>query len=197
MKTKETRALLLKAAETIFVRDGYEGAELGEIAALAGRTKGAIYSHYKSKEDIFLALFEDRTKKIRSGIEKKVAKSTNQAENLEIMRQHCLNVTKDQTWSLLLLEFKLFALRHPESKERLQKYYEGTYAGNPETVYTQLLGSPAKGRDAVNRSVAVRIIIPLLSALTVEAKFAPNELPPRVIKKVTAQIFDTLLPAPK
>src|SRR6266702_1981816 len=48
LRTRETRELLLHAAETIFVRDGYEGAELGEVAALAGRTKGAIYAHFKS-----------------------------------------------------------------------------------------------------------------------------------------------------
>ena len=62
LKTRETRALLIAAAETIFVRDGYEGAELGEIAALAGRTKGAIYAQFASKEDIFLALIEERTR---------------------------------------------------------------------------------------------------------------------------------------
>jgi AcrR family transcriptional regulator len=52
-RTKETRDLLLRSAETIFVRDGYEGAELGEIASLAGRTKGAIYAHFENKEDLF------------------------------------------------------------------------------------------------------------------------------------------------
>ncbi len=61
LRTQETRALLLTAAETIFVRDGYEGAKLGEIAALAGRTKEAIYAQFKSKEDVFLALVEART----------------------------------------------------------------------------------------------------------------------------------------
>ena len=47
-RTRETRELLLRSAESIFVRDGYERAELGEIATLAGRTKGAIYAHFKS-----------------------------------------------------------------------------------------------------------------------------------------------------
>jgi len=60
LRTKETRDLLLRSAETIFVRDGYESAELGEIASLAGRTKGAIYAHFKNKEDLFIALFAER-----------------------------------------------------------------------------------------------------------------------------------------
>ena len=40
-RTKETRKLLLGAAEKIFVRDGYEKAQVAQIAASAGRTKGA------------------------------------------------------------------------------------------------------------------------------------------------------------
>ena len=38
----------------------YDGAQLSEIAA--DRTKGAVYDHFKSKEDLFFALFEHRTR---------------------------------------------------------------------------------------------------------------------------------------
>ena len=62
LRTTETRARLLDAAEEVFVRDGYESAQLDEIAALADRSKGAVYTHFKSKEDLFLALFEHRTR---------------------------------------------------------------------------------------------------------------------------------------
>jgi AcrR family transcriptional regulator len=96
IKTKETRELLLQAAETIFVRDGYEGAELGEIATLAGRTKGAIYAQFKSKEDIFLALIEEKTKRYRTQMEKMLTESTSQEENLAAFRQFCLGLTEDQ-----------------------------------------------------------------------------------------------------
>ena len=48
LRAKQTRELLLKSAEIVFVRDGYLGAELGEIATLAGRSKGAIYGHFNS-----------------------------------------------------------------------------------------------------------------------------------------------------
>src|SRR5450631_4428040 len=81
-RTRETRAFLLAAAETIFVRDGYEGAELGEIAALAGRTKGAIYAQFESKEDIFLALIEERTRCYREQMEELLTKSTSIEGNL-------------------------------------------------------------------------------------------------------------------
>lgn len=196
VKTRETRTLLLKAAETIFVRDGYEGAELGKIATLAGRTKGAIYAHFKSKEDIFLALVDERAKRTRSQLAKLLANSTSQEENLSVFRKFYIKMAEDQTWAMLLLEFKLFAIRHPALKEQLQEHYDEIYPQNPEKTYTELLGSLEKGQDAVSRSVAVHIIIPLLSAIALEATFSPTYIGVRTQKKVAELIFDTLLPQP-
>src|SRR5580692_2979373 len=65
-KTEATLRELLDAAEKIFVRDGYERTQIETIAAEVGRTKGAVYAHFKGKEDLFLALFE---RNIRSRME--------------------------------------------------------------------------------------------------------------------------------
>src|SRR6266851_7156551 len=85
LRTKETRALLLRAAEDIFVRDGYAGAELGEIAKLAGRTKGAIYAQFKSKEDVFLALVEEHVLRHKSEMEDALGKSVSIEQNREAL----------------------------------------------------------------------------------------------------------------
>ena len=55
-----TREHLLEAAAVVFARNGYHGASLDEVAAAAGFTKGAVYSNFKSKEDLFLALIDHR-----------------------------------------------------------------------------------------------------------------------------------------
>jgi AcrR family transcriptional regulator len=122
LRTRETRALLLQPAETIFVREGYEGAELGKIAALASRTKGAICVQFKSKEDIFLALIEERALCYPARVEKLLAESTSVAGNLEALRTFYLQIARDQAWSLLLLEFKLFAIRIPNRRSRYRRY---------------------------------------------------------------------------
>jgi AcrR family transcriptional regulator len=198
LRTKETRELLLQAAEKIFVRDGYEGAELGEIATLAGRTKGAIYAHFKSKEDIFLALIEQQTTRYRTQMAELLAGSTSTKENLAAFRQFCLALTEDKTWALLFLEFKLFAIRHPESKARLQHYFDQAIPGSQEQEQRliQLLGPPGKGKDALSRSVAVRTLQPLLSALAVETNFMPALLDSHALKKVGNRIFDAIMQPP-
>jgi len=193
LRTKETRALLLQAAETIFVRDGYEGAELGEIATLAGRTKGAIYAQFKSKEDIFLALVEDRALSYRTQMEKLITESTTIDGNLAALRNFYLQRAEEQAWSLLLLEFKLFTIRHPKSKKRLQGLYAGMLSQNDEKRLAGILGQAGKGKNAISRVLAIQLLQPMISALVLEAIFEPALLGEAAIRKVTNRIFDTLM----
>jgi AcrR family transcriptional regulator len=193
LRTKQTRELLLRAAETIFVRDGYEAAELGEIAAIAGRTKGAIYAHFKSKEEIFLALIEEKALYHRTQMEKALGASESTEQNMKLLRQHYLEMVDDAAWSLLFLEFKLYTIRHPESKERLERHYAKFLPGNQEKRLVGFLGSVARSGNAISRSLAVQTLMPLLSALVVEASFAPDLLDISAQKKIAGRVFDALM----
>src|SRR6476646_7446205 len=55
-----TRQHLLDAAAIVFTRNGFHGSTLDEVASTAGFTKGAVYSNFTSKDDLFLALLDDR-----------------------------------------------------------------------------------------------------------------------------------------
>ena len=55
----QTRARLLEAAAQVYARQGFAGATLEEVAAQAGFTKGAVYAHFGSKENLLLALVEE------------------------------------------------------------------------------------------------------------------------------------------
>jgi AcrR family transcriptional regulator len=61
-----TRQRLLAAAATVFARRGYHSASVEEVAREGGYSTGAVYHHFKGKEDLFLALFEEHvTERIR------------------------------------------------------------------------------------------------------------------------------------
>jgi AcrR family transcriptional regulator len=59
-KQAETRRQLLDAAERVFLRRGLQGSSVEEIAAEAGFTRGAFYSNFKSKDELFVELLQDR-----------------------------------------------------------------------------------------------------------------------------------------
>jgi len=55
----QTRARLLEAAARVYARHGFAGATLEEVASEAGFTKGAVYAHFGSRENLLLALVEE------------------------------------------------------------------------------------------------------------------------------------------
>ena len=58
-RRQQTREYLLHAAAQVFAERGFHEATIDEVASAAGFTKGAVYSNFKNKEDLFLALLED------------------------------------------------------------------------------------------------------------------------------------------
>jgi AcrR family transcriptional regulator len=192
LKTQETRELLLRAAEQIFLRDGYENAELGEIAKLAGRTKGAIYAQFKSKEDVFLDLVQQHALRRRAVMQKLLIGSTSIEGNLAAFRKYLLDFATDDTWGLLLLEFKLYTIRHPQSRARLRKVYENILPLDEEAAYTALLGPAPKGKGTTSRTIAVHTVFAMLTALQLESKFDPDTMDDNMVKKLAARFLDVM-----
>ncbi len=59
-KQAQTRERLLEAAERVFLRRGLQGSSVEEISAEAGFTRGAFYSNFESKEQLFVELLHTR-----------------------------------------------------------------------------------------------------------------------------------------
>jgi hypothetical protein len=88
----------------------------------------------------------------------------------------------------------MFTLRHPETKERFQSFYE-PLATDTEEVYARLIGPAGKSKRSVSRAIALHSIVPMLSALLLEAKFEPSLMSKDSIKKLIAKVFDCLITA--
>src|SRR5256886_13921756 len=57
---RDGREALLEAAAEVFALRGYRDSSVDEIAQRAGYSKGGVYWHFASKDDLFLALLEER-----------------------------------------------------------------------------------------------------------------------------------------
>jgi AcrR family transcriptional regulator len=58
-QVQETRRALLDTARRLFTRDGFQATRTEEIAEQAGLTRGALYHHFRDKEDLFRAVHEE------------------------------------------------------------------------------------------------------------------------------------------
>ncbi len=63
-----TRIRLIEAAERLFIRKGFDGASVEEISESAGYSRGAFYSNFEDKEQIFLAVIDHRRPKAHDDI---------------------------------------------------------------------------------------------------------------------------------
>jgi TetR/AcrR family fatty acid metabolism transcriptional regulator len=71
-KTLDRRAVILDAALKTFVKRGYPDTKVAEIAAGAGVAEGTLYNYFQSKEDLLLALFDEKWRMIISEIRRKI-----------------------------------------------------------------------------------------------------------------------------
>jgi len=122
-RRQHTRDLLLDAAEEVFAEKGFEGASLEEIAQRAGYTRGAIYKHFTSKADMFLALNARFNAKFLTVFEGAVDPGTpvDEVDMTSIAAQWHATQTNDPKLFALGLEFNLYVLRHPEERERVRQ----------------------------------------------------------------------------
>lgn len=119
-KRQEVRQRLLEAATRIFARRGYAEATLDEVAAEAGFSKGAVYSNFASKEEVFYALLREhvgeRVERVHDAV---VSANTLREAGAAAGRASGEAVDEEPDWHLLFLEFVTRAARQPELHEEL------------------------------------------------------------------------------
>jgi AcrR family transcriptional regulator len=117
-----TKAHLLDAAERIFVERGFHAASIDDVAAAAGFTKGAVYSNFRNKEDLFIALVDRRWEQQLATVREVMADVENLApeQRDEAFRRLTVELLRaGRDWQLLYLEFAVYAARNPEARRAL------------------------------------------------------------------------------
>ncbi|MFD0774672.1 TetR family transcriptional regulator [Streptomonospora algeriensis] len=95
-RTPEARNRILDAAAEAFMRRGFAGTTLDDIADRIGATKGLIYYHFRSKFDVFLAVYEEGMRRARERVEPHATSGGSGRERLAAMsRAHLLNLMTD------------------------------------------------------------------------------------------------------
>src|SRR5215207_6874422 len=110
----QTRTQLLDAARKVFVREGFFRASVEDVAWEAGFTTGAVYSAFGGKSELLLAVV-DRHMEERA---RDMTQAVRDAPSLEsavqqVARYWVETLRREPEWTLLLLEFWVYAARDP------------------------------------------------------------------------------------
>ena len=134
-----TRKHLTDAARQVFARDGFELARVEDIAAAAGKTRGAFYANFKDKEDIFFAIFEEHLSRDREQVSVHLNEASSAEERIRALALHLSCVIEDRPRMLLALEFKQYAIRHPRKQKRLAQLHAAMCSRCVETDLNKLI----------------------------------------------------------
>src|SRR5581483_3847530 len=172
-KSEATRRKLLTSARHIFSRDGFEAARIEDIAAHAGHTRGAFYSNCETKESLFLALLEQQVYDHINLLTERLQRCKSDLQKIAALRAYYLERASDRQWSMLMLEFKLFAVRHPRVRAKLARAHRQIRASAKLQIDNLLNYSVKKGsEDAVRLSLEAA-----LNGLVLQQAYDPEIFP--------------------
>ncbi len=120
------RRAVLDAARHQFEQHGYHGASLDEIAEAADFSKGAVYSRFASKDDLFLAVLEDHIERRAEATAAQLEELDDQVDVGVLARLAIKASVATVAWQAALLEFRAHAWRHPEVNTRYGELHRRT-----------------------------------------------------------------------
>jgi AcrR family transcriptional regulator len=119
----ETVERLLDAALETFAEIGFAAASVEDICRRGGFTRGAFYSSFRTKDELFGALFARETARNIELAEAQLTGIEQEADPVTVGVERCLSTFRaDRTWVLVLTEYRLHAARHPEAAAALQEH---------------------------------------------------------------------------
>ncbi len=192
-RTEVTKTKILDAAQLLFAELGFENTQLDEVAARAGCSRGAIYAHYASKEELFLELMEQRVHTKFVTMRKMLENEPDVSKRLGVFKRWITNQVCDPSWGTLMLEFKLYAIRRPELREKLRNLYEELFKDAAKDFVEILFG---KGLTKAVRAEVERrlgILGGALNGIILESHFRPGLLQANHLQQLTEELFDALI----
>lgn len=113
---QQTRERLIFTARAVFSEDGYHGARLDRIAAEAGYSKGAVYSNFAGKAELFLAVMDDNIRASLAGTEVKAESSLASLGDADAVSEAAI-----RGFALATLEFVAMAARDDDLRAECSK----------------------------------------------------------------------------
>ncbi len=169
-ETLEARkAHILKAAQTCFVSKGYHQTTMDDIVQEAGLSKGGVYWHFSSKQELFLSIIESTLGDAQAVMQESMASHTSAREKLDtVLAAFASLVTSNQLSELAPLTLGVWAQswQDPEVNKVVARVYK-RFRGSIVQMIEQGI---AQGEfKPVNATALTSILLALYDGLMVQA----------------------------
>lgn len=172
-KRTRTQARLVEAAYAEIVEKGFAAASLEAIARRAGMTKGAIYSNYRDKADLLLAVREAKQPRVRLRFET----GASFERQMELMAQSVIeDLPRSAAAARFIADYHRFAAADEDFHTVLADQYARMFARG-----AGFFAAYADELAVTPRELAVMIQV-LMLGLFNQALLTPQEVTPQLIE---------------
>ncbi|PNE40235.1 TetR/AcrR family transcriptional regulator [Streptomyces noursei] len=193
-----TRAALTESAWALFTEKGFHATSISDIVERAGLTRGAFYSNYRDKEELFLTLYDGHTDRLLAELADAAAHPEQGKHPLVQLQERIAGRThQERQWFLVSMEFTLHAARNPAVAQELATHEERLNQGLTDVLTATLARSGEA--PAVPTADLTRLLVALFEGLTAQrlihgTAHHTHDLVPQVIHALTRPAHSTAAP---
>jgi AcrR family transcriptional regulator len=190
---REARDELLTAALQVFARRGYREAGVDEIAAEAGYSKGALYWHFSGKQELLVALLEERIDApMRDRVALLASAPPGRDMSVEATRAFAQQLSEAREALLLEREYWSLAIRDPELRARYVERQTELRSALAAAIEARArhLGTPdltMPGEDVA------RIVMSIIGGLAFDELIEPGSVRPELLGEALAVVYAGLV----
>ena len=187
---ERTRAKLLESAERLFRSRGFHATSVEEIAESAGFSRGAVYSNFESKEDMFLALMDRWRATVLDVLVSALTPSpeTGALDDLSTAIFFSEKEIREADWQLAVAEFFVHALR----SEPLRRELAAAYMDEREKIAAALENKLPEAAPRVGMTTAelASVIAALDTGLGLRRWVDPDSVPPDLFARTVSALVE-------
>jgi TetR/AcrR family transcriptional regulator, transcriptional repressor of aconitase len=187
----QTRATLIAVGRKHFLRFGLGGAVTEKIAEDAGYSRGALYSNFDSKEELFVAVSHEEQARHVDFFRSLLKDEPSSKKRVKKLRDAIAGLMTDHDWIVLRAEFEVGALRSESIRKSFVEAHRQQLRDGGELV-RNLLRSP----DVTSRLTPddfITVIINLAHGLAVTQRILGAELSQKSTRSLIQSLFDRLI----
>lgn len=149
-RKENTRAKLVRASLEVFVEKGIDGATVDDLVKAAGFTRGAFYSSFSSKEEVFIALFDEVTAELMA-----IANSSVESAVADVEADESCSILEADDAQVMLAVFE--GIR-PFGRQWYLLYSDAIARSlRDETLRAELAGQRERMRNQIGALLATRL----------------------------------------
>jgi AcrR family transcriptional regulator len=197
-KRSEVRSRILSVAYGIFAERGYEGTSLERVADAAGFSKGAVYSNFASKDELFYELvaarIDERGEAIRALVARRaaargvVAGPSGAAAAARLAGEELRAIgASDPGWQMLFIEFWLRCSRSGELRAKFAERRREMRAGIAALAREEAAAAGVELGEGEAMDFATTLLA-LSNGLGIEGLIDPQAVRPELLGEILARL---------